>query len=53
MSEGKRLRGRCKTTNWADYNTALTARGSLTVWLDTDMQWYAPATAARVKIVVG
>lgn len=27
-----------KTTNWATYNRALKARGSLTVWLD----WQAP-----------
>lgn len=47
MSEGKSPRGRYKTTNWADYNAALKARGSLTVWLDTDMQWYAPATGKR------
>ncbi len=47
MSEGKRPRGRYKTTNWADYNAALKARGSLTVWLDTDMQWYASATGKR------
>ena len=45
--EGKRPRGRYKTTNWAEYNVALKARGSLTVWLETDMQWYAPATGKR------
>lgn len=29
---------RYKTTNWAAYNAALKARGSLTIWLDKDMQ---------------
>ena len=43
MSESKGARGRYKTTNWAAYNAALKARGSLTIWLDKDMQWYAPA----------
>lgn len=47
MSKGQRPRGKYKTTNWADYNAALKARGSLTVWLDTDMQWYAPTTGKR------
>jgi hypothetical protein len=26
-----------KTTNWADYNTALKLRGSLTIWFDPEM----------------
>lgn len=47
MSESKRPRGKYKTTNWADYNKALKARGSLTVWLDKGMQWYATATGKR------
>ena len=38
---------RCKTTNWATYNTALKARGSLTIWLDKDTQWYAPASGKQ------
>ena len=38
---------RCKTTNWREYNKALKARGSLSVWLDTDMQWLAPPTGKR------
>ena len=32
-----------RTTNWRDYNAALKARGSLLIWLDPAMQWYAPA----------
>lgn len=47
MSESKRPRGKYKTTNWADYNTSLKARGSLTVWLDKDMQWYATVSGKR------
>ncbi|MDR7151527.1 hypothetical protein J2W49_003503 [Hydrogenophaga palleronii] len=31
MTEPK---GRYKSTNWAEYNAALKARGSLTIWLD-------------------
>jgi len=30
-----------KTENWSEYNEALKARGSLTVWLNPGMQWYA------------
>lgn len=33
-----------QTTNWRDYNAALKARGSLLIWLDPAMQWYAPAS---------
>ena len=33
----RRARTRDKTTNWAAYNAALKARGSLTIWLDKDM----------------
>lgn len=47
MSEAKGAKGRYKTTNWAAYNAALKARGSLTIWLDKDMQWYAPANGRR------
>ncbi|WP_119157402.1 IS5 family transposase [Caldimonas tepidiphila] len=38
---------RYKTTNWAQYNAALKARGSLLVWLDRDMQWRATPQAKR------
>ena len=47
MSESKHPRGKYKTTNWKTYNAALKARGSLTVWLDRDMQCYAAATGKR------
>jgi hypothetical protein len=42
-----RPRGQYKTTNWAAYNAGLKARGSLSVWLNKDMQWYAPASGKR------
>lgn len=47
MTEPKGAKGRYKTTNWAEYNAALKARGSLTIWLDKDMRWYAPASGQR------
>ncbi|MDP3344872.1 MAG: transposase, partial [Hydrogenophaga sp.] len=47
MTEPKGAKTRYKTTNWAAYNAALKARGSLTIWLDKDMQWYAPASGKR------
>lgn len=47
MTEPKNAKKRYKTTNWAAYNAALKARGSLTIWLDKDMQWYDPASGKR------
>jgi hypothetical protein len=47
MTEPKGAKARYKTTNWAAYNAALKARGSLTIWLDKDMRWYAPASGKR------
>ena len=47
MTEPKHAKPRYKTTNWKAYNSALKARGSLTMWLDRDMQWYAPASGKR------
>lgn len=47
MTEAKGAKARYKTTNWAAYNAALKARGSLTIWLDKDMLWYAPASGRR------
>lgn len=38
---------RYKVTNWGEYNAALKQRGSLTVWLDKDMQWYALPTGKQ------
>ena len=36
-----------KTRNWAQYNGALKARGSLTIYLDRDMQWLATPSGKR------
>lgn len=38
---------RYRTTNWKQYNASLKARGSLTVWFDKDMSWFAPASGKR------
>ena len=32
-----------RTTNWPAYNAALRQRGSLDVWFDPEMDWFAPA----------
>jgi hypothetical protein len=40
----KPLLHKYKTTNWKSYTQALRARGCLTVWLDTQMQWQAPSS---------
>ena len=40
-------RQRYKTTNWRDYNAALKRRGSLTIWLDPEMQWEATPSGKR------
>ena len=47
MSEPKSLKARYKTTNWAEYNAAIKARESLTIWLNKGMQWYASASGKR------
>lgn len=47
MSEPVQPKTRYKTTNWTEYNAALKARGSLTIWLDKDMQWYASTSGKR------
>ena len=38
---------RYRTTNWQQYNAALNARGSLTVWFDKNMSWFAAASGKR------
>jgi hypothetical protein len=47
MTAPKGAKTRDKTTNWIAYNAALKARGSLTIWLDKDMPWCAPASGQR------
>ena len=38
---------RCKTSNWRAYNQSLKQRGSLTVWLDADMEWETRPSGKR------
>src|SRR3546814_19872208 len=33
---------RYRTTNWSSYNAALRKCGSLLIWLDKEMAWFAP-----------
>ena len=47
MSETSWGRRKYRTTNWKVYNAALKARGDLTIWLDTGLQWLAPPTGKR------
>lgn len=47
MMQEKKMRGKYRTTNWAQYNAALKARGSLTMWLDRGMQWLAKSSGKR------
>ena len=47
MTEPKGAKVRNKTTNWAEYNASLKARGLLTIWQDKDMPWYAAASGKR------
>ena len=42
-----RTKTRYKTTNWSSYNAALKRRGSLSICLDKDMQWFAAASGKR------
>ena len=36
-----------RTTNWSSYNAALKSRGSLLVWFDRDMAWFAGKNGKR------
>ena len=47
MSETVRPKTKYKTTNWSAYNASLKARGSLTIWLDRNMQWFATPSGKR------
>ena len=44
MSKPRSSTPRYRTTNWPSYNAALKSRGSLTIWLDKRMQWFAAAS---------
>ena len=43
MSQPLQAKPRYRTTNCKQYNAALKARGSLTIWLDKGMSWFAAA----------
>ena len=47
MSQPPHSKPRYRTTNWKQYNAALKARGSLTIWLDKGMSWFAAASGKR------
>lgn len=47
MTEEKTVRARYRTTNWAEHNAASMARGSLSVWLDKELQWTALSSGTR------
>ena len=47
MSQQPHSKPRYRTTNWKQYNAALKARGSLTIWLDKGMSWFAAASGKR------
>lgn len=49
MSEAAHRVTHYKTTNWARYNAALKARGSLTLWLERDMPWLATPSGKRCR----
>lgn len=36
-----------KTTNWSAYNASLKSRGSLEIWLDPKLNWYATPTGKQ------
>lgn len=36
-----------KTTNWSAHNSALKKKGSLTIWLDPTLTWYASLSGKR------
>lgn len=47
MSESSWSTRKYQTKNWREYNQALKARGSLTVWFEPDMQWQPPTSGKR------
>jgi hypothetical protein len=36
-----------RTTNWSEYNKSLKSRGSLCIWLDKEMAWFADGSGKR------
>ena len=47
MSQTLQSKSRYRIANWKQYNTALKARGSLTIWLDKSMSWFTAASGKR------
>ncbi|WQD44711.1 transposase [Comamonas testosteroni] len=47
MSQSPQSKPRYRTTNRKQYNAALKARGSLTIWLNRGMSWFAAASGKR------
>ena len=43
----KRVSPRYRTTNWPNGNKSLRKRGSLMVWFDRDMTWFADRSCKR------
>lgn len=50
MSQSTQSKPRYCTTNWKQYNAALKARGSLSIWLDKSMSWFAAARSSRTPL---
>ena len=47
MSQSPQPNPSYRTTNWKQYNAALKARGSLTIWLDKSMSWFTAFSGKR------
>ena len=47
MTQDKKMRRKYRTINWPQYNAALKARGSLSIWLDKGMQWFGQRSGKR------
>ena len=47
MSQPLHTKPRYRTTNWKQYNAALKARGSLTIWLNKGISWFASPSGKR------
>ena len=42
-----------RTTNWSAYNASLKSRGSLSIWLDKEIGWFAVETKMRCLKLLG
>lgn len=43
----KHVEKKYRTTNWSAYNKVLKSRGSLSIWLDKEMAWFAGGSGKR------